>query len=47
VKAELTALAQSYGVDEIVVLTICHDFAARKRSYTLIAESFGLAPSAD
>jgi len=37
VKAEITALALSYGVDEIVVLTICHDFAARKRSYSLLA----------
>ncbi|HYU14394.1 MAG TPA: LLM class flavin-dependent oxidoreductase [Stellaceae bacterium] len=26
VKAQLLALAESYGVDEIVVLTICHDF---------------------
>jgi luciferase family oxidoreductase group 1 len=42
VKAELTALAESYGVDDIVVLTICHDFAARKRSYSLLAEAFGL-----
>ena len=45
VKAELEALAESYGVDEIVVLTISHDFAARKRSYTLLAEAFGLAPA--
>jgi luciferase family oxidoreductase group 1 len=42
VKAQLSALAESYGVDEIVVLTISHDFAARKRSYTLLAEAFGL-----
>jgi alkanesulfonate monooxygenase SsuD/methylene tetrahydromethanopterin reductase-like flavin-dependent oxidoreductase (luciferase family) len=41
-KARLTALAESYGVDGIVVLTICHDFAARKRSYALLAEAFGL-----
>jgi len=44
VKAQLSALAGSYGVDEIVVLTICHDFAARKHSYTLLAEAFGLPP---
>jgi luciferase family oxidoreductase group 1 len=44
VKARLLALAESYGVDEIVVLTICHDFAARKRSYALLAEAFGLSP---
>ncbi|HVC55868.1 MAG TPA: LLM class flavin-dependent oxidoreductase [Stellaceae bacterium] len=43
VKAQLLAYAASYEVDEIVVLTICHDFAARQRSYTLLAEAFGLA----
>jgi len=42
VKALLLALAESYGVDEVVVLTICHDFAARKRSYALLADAFGL-----
>ncbi len=42
VKTALTALAESYGVGEIVVLTICHDFEARKRSYALLAEAFGL-----
>ena len=47
VKAQLTALAESYGVEEIVVLTICHDFAARKRSYALLAEAFGLKLPAD
>lgn len=46
VKERLEALAQTYGVDELVILTICHDFAARKRSYTLLAEAFGLEPSA-
>jgi len=42
VKAQLTSLADSYGVEEIVVLTITHDFEARKRSYSLLAEAFGL-----
>lgn len=46
VKAQLEALARVYEVDEIVVLTICHDFAARLRSYTLLADTFGLAPPA-
>ena len=45
VKARLTALAESYGVGEVVVLTICHDFAARKRSYALLADAFGLVSS--
>jgi luciferase family oxidoreductase group 1 len=44
VRARLLELAETYGVNEIVVLTICHDFAARKRSYTLLAEAFGLTP---
>jgi luciferase family oxidoreductase group 1 len=42
VKERLLALAETYRVDELVVLTICHDFAARKRSYTALAEAFGL-----
>jgi luciferase family oxidoreductase group 1 len=47
VKAELQALAGRFGVEELVVLTICHDFAARQRSYTLLAQAFGLdAPTA-
>ena len=47
VKTALEELAGKYGVDEIVVLTITHDYAARKRSYTLLAEAFGLTPPAD
>jgi hypothetical protein len=37
----LLALAETHAVDELAVLTICHDFAARKRSYTLLAEALG------
>jgi luciferase family oxidoreductase group 1 len=47
VKPRLEALAASYGVDEVVVLTITHDYAARKRSYALLAEAFGLQPPRD
>ena len=47
VKPELEALAESYGVDEVVVLTITHDYQARKRSYALLAEAFGLEPAGD
>jgi hypothetical protein len=36
----LVALAESYGVDELVILTVCHDPAARRRSYELVAEAF-------
>lgn len=42
VRHELEALAQGHGVDEVVALTIAHDFEARKRSYRLLAEAFGL-----
>jgi luciferase family oxidoreductase group 1 len=42
VKPQLEALVESYGVDEVVVLTITHDYEARKHSYTLLAEAFGL-----
>ena len=43
VKARLEALAAEYGVDELVIVTITHDFKARLRSYELLAEAFGLA----
>ena len=39
VREQLLALAEDYGVDEILVLTVCFDPAARLRSYELIAES--------
>ena len=41
VKARITALAAEYEVDEVMVVTITHDFAARVRSYELLAEAFG------
>jgi luciferase family oxidoreductase group 1 len=42
VKEQLLALGERYGVDEFVVVSICHDFAARLRSYELLAETFDL-----
>ena len=44
VKTRLESLAEEYAVDELVILTITHDFAARVRSYELLAEAFGLEP---
>jgi luciferase family oxidoreductase group 1 len=41
----LLELGARYGVDEFVVVSICHDFNARKRSYALLAEAFALAGS--
>jgi luciferase family oxidoreductase group 1 len=45
VRPLLEDLAVRYGVDEVVVLTITHDFEARKRSYALLAEAFELVPA--
>jgi len=42
VKARLNELVERYGVDEAVVVSICHDPAARRRSYALLAEAFAL-----
>ncbi len=43
VAARIRALAGELGVDEVAVLTTCHDAAARRRSYALLAGEFGLA----
>lgn len=40
VKNEIEALAARYSVDEVIVVTICHDFQARLRSYELLARAF-------
>ena len=45
VRAALEQHAANYEVDEIMAVTICHDFEARKRSYALLAEEFGLVGS--
>jgi hypothetical protein len=42
VRSELEQVAHAYGADEVIVVTITHDHAARRRSYELIAEAFGL-----
>lgn len=42
VRNKLDALAQSLQLDEIVVNTWAHDPAARRTSYRLLAEAFGL-----
>ena len=39
VRAGVEALAAEYGADEIMIVTITYDHAARKRSYELIAEA--------
>ena len=43
VKAGLEEVAREYGADEVMVVTITHDHAARVHSYELIAQAFELA----
>ena len=42
VRAGLEAVAREYAADEIMVVTITHDHAARRRSYELLARAFHL-----
>jgi luciferase family oxidoreductase group 1 len=42
VGAKLRALAAEHGVEEIAILTTLHDPQARRRSYSLLANEFGL-----
>jgi luciferase family oxidoreductase group 1 len=43
VRERLLALAALYQADELIVVTITHDFKARLRSYELLAEAFDLS----
>ena len=43
VRAQLEALVREYAVDELMVLTVVPDYAARQRSYELLAEAFAMA----
>ena len=42
VRAGLEALAARTGANELMLSTRVHDYAARERSYALIAEAWGL-----
>ena len=42
VRSGLEAVAEEYGAGELLLLTITHDHQARRRSYELVAEEFGL-----
>ncbi|MDQ2826498.1 MAG: LLM class flavin-dependent oxidoreductase [Actinomycetota bacterium] len=42
VRDRLTAVAGAFDVEELLVVTICHDPVARLRSYRLLAEAFSL-----
>ena len=43
VKEKLETLADAYQTDDLSIVTICHDYAHRLRSYELVAEVCGLA----
>jgi luciferase family oxidoreductase group 1 len=43
VRPQIERLAGDYGAEEVIVVTITHDHGARRRSYELLAEAFGLA----
>ncbi len=45
VAEQLATLGEALKVEEIAVLTATHDPAARRRSYTLLAREFALAPA--
>jgi luciferase family oxidoreductase group 1 len=46
VRAGLERIAADYGAQELIVVTITYDHAARRRSYELLAEAFELEPRA-
>jgi len=47
VRRGLEAVAREYGAEEVMVVTITHDHAARLRSYDLIANAFELGGARD
>ena len=47
VRADLERLVSEYGAEEAIAVTITHDHDARRRSYELLADAFGLEPSDD
>lgn len=42
VREAIEAVARDYEAEEVLIVNILHDHAARRRSYELIAEEFGL-----
>jgi luciferase family oxidoreductase group 1 len=44
VRARVQELASEYGAEEVIAVTITHDHGARRRSYELLADAFGLQP---
>jgi luciferase family oxidoreductase group 1 len=46
VREGLEQIAADYGAQEVIVVTITHDHAKRRRSYEMLADAFGLEPRA-
>jgi luciferase family oxidoreductase group 1 len=46
VASEIRAVAAEYAVDEVMIVTITHEHAARRRSYELLAQEFGASVAA-
>lgn len=46
VRDQIKQLAEAAQADEVMVLTMVHDHADRRRSYELLAEAFALSPAA-
>lgn len=42
VKGQLEEMSERLGIDELMIVTVTHNFEARLRSYRLVAEAFGL-----
>ena len=42
VRPALEQIVADYGADELMVHTLMHNHAARRRSYELLADAFGL-----
>jgi len=47
IRDEIEKVADLYGAEEVIIVTITHEHAARVRSYELIAEAFELTGAAD
>ncbi len=43
VRDGLERVAGEYGAEEVMVVTVAHDHAARRRSYELVAQAFGFS----
>ena len=42
VREKLETLAETYQTEDLSIVTICHAYADRRRSYELVAEVCGL-----